>query len=106
MKTITTVCDAYVTEYSRLGPVELAQLENASVLAYATHDMTKSGWTKVGTATITVELVNQDTMVTNKVEALRGQLAELRAKAHLEASLIEDQIQQLLAITYTPEVAA
>ena len=57
------------------------------------------GWTLVGTAEITVKLVSEDRMVVNKIESLRREITTTRADAELKVQKIEQQVQQLLAIT-------
>lgn len=104
---IETVVKTWIPDWSHIGPTELAELKDASRLAFTTHCMKSAGWTYIGDATIRVEVITDtDTLVANKVEALRGQVEKIRADAHLECSRLEDQIQQLLAITYQPEVTA
>jgi hypothetical protein len=100
---VQTVSKAWLAEWSDIGPAELAELKDATRLHFCNHDMTSSGWTYIGTATISVEVITDtETLVANKVEALRGEVQKIRAEAQVKASRLEDQIQQLLAITYTP----
>ena len=103
---VTSKAKAFLSEYSPIGPEELGKLTDASRLLFSTTDMTKSGWTYVGEAEISVTVVDTETLVANKVEALRNQVQSIRANAAVEASRLEDQIQQLLAITYMPTEAA
>ena len=69
-------------------------------------DMSSMGWTLIGTATITLDLVDRRTLIDNKVESLKAEAASIRAEAYRKAMHIDNQIQQLLAIDYTPEVVA
>lgn len=64
------------------------------------------GWTRVGTATITVELVDEEEMVANKIDSLRQEITRVRADAHAKETHLEGKIQQLLAITNDSGVVA
>lgn len=69
-------------------------------LSYASNNMTLAGWVLAGEATISVELVNTDQLIENKVAALKKELQLVRANAERQAMDIEGKIQNLLAITY------
>lgn len=97
---VTCAVSAWMT--SSFGP-EILELEPevlVSRLFYGTGDYANIGWVRVGNATITVELVSTDALVANKVEALKGELQSVRAAAQLRENQINDQIQNLLALTY------
>jgi hypothetical protein len=64
------------------------------------------GWTRVGTATITVELVDEEALVANKIDSLRHEITRVRADAHAKETHLAGKIQQLLAITNNPTVPA
>lgn len=77
----------------------------AAQLTYTDEDSTywvENGYTKVGTAEITLTIFSADTMVANKVEALRAEKKKVQAEAAMRANEIDGQIQNLLAITYQP----
>lgn len=99
MKTITGKTKAWLTQFG--SPDELLGDPNNAVgaVAYQSQDMTSAGWTFVGNATITFECADNDTLIINKVAALRGELQSVRAKAEVEAGALELKIQKLLAIT-------
>lgn len=67
---------------------------------FAASDMTTMGWTRVGVATVELEIENENQIRQNMVGALREQKKTVLAKAQLEATQIEEQIQNLLAISY------
>ena len=73
-------------------------------LTYCEHDMSASGWSYIGTAEITLDLVDDKIMVDNKIETLRAEVKSIKAKAEMQATALEGKIQQLLAICN--EVAA
>ncbi len=68
-------------------------------------EMGEHGWTKVGAATITLDLIDRDALLANKVDALRAEKKKVQAEATMRATELEGQIQNLLAITYIPQAA-
>lgn len=64
---------------------------------YSSHDMTSADWVRIGSATISIELLPTKTLTEGHVAALRKEQGELIAKANR----VEQQIQQLLAIGWT-----
>lgn len=106
-KEITSTANAWITAYSDIGPHNIMETP-AHRLAFTgeNSDMRSAGWTLVGEATITVRLTfNEEQMIANKVDSLREQAKKIRAEAEHNAGKLEDQIQQLLAITYVAEAA-
>lgn len=99
MKTITGNTKAWLTDYGDpeclLGDTDKA----VQGVVFSGTDMTRSGWTFVGNATITFECPDNDTLILNKVAALRGELQSVHAKAEVQAGTLELKIQKLLAIT-------
>lgn len=65
---------------------------------------TPAGWTYVGEADVTLMLVDNDTLVANKVESLRAQRTKEVADSYARTVAIDAQIQQLLAITNQAEI--
>lgn len=96
---------AWLTSSYSASPEDLLQGKALNSIAVSQHDMTDCGWTRVGKATVTVELLSQDAMVEAKVDALQAELQTARAEFSVKESRIQEQIQNLLAITYTPEAA-
>lgn len=105
MTTITGTVKAWATEYSTFNPRALDKTRIDS-LGFSDGDMARHGWTLVGEAEITVKLMDHDTLIGNKVEALRAEAANIRAEAMMKCTRIEEQINQLLAIEYTPAAPA
>lgn len=102
-RTITATTKAWLTQ--SYGPEDLLLVpeEVMKRLFFYNSDMSSAGWTDVGIATITVELVEEKKLVDNKIEALKGELQSTLAAAEVAANKIRDQIQNLLALTYEPE---
>ena len=70
----------------------------AERLGYSNGDMCSSGWTPVGYAEITLDLQDRETLVQNKVDALRATVKSIQATAQQQTTAIERQIQSLLAL--------
>lgn len=99
---VTSTALAFVSPHSHISPTDLAKPESITGMVFVAEDAvdywTKDGYTQVGTAQITVELLDRDQMVSNKIEALRSQAVNIRAEATAKVTKIEGQINQLLAI--------
>lgn len=103
---IATTTQAWITESNDVTPQQLRTPEGIATLFYSPNDMSSIGWTRVGMAAITVDLVDERQLVDNKIASLREQAATLRADATAKVTRIEGQIQQLLAIENSPAVAS
>jgi len=104
MATIKGKVGAWLTDGTQAGFIEGRSLndENAMIAAvrFLNVDMTSMGWTRIGSADVTLEIDNDDTIRQNMIESLREQKKSILAKAHSEATTIEERIQNLLAITF------
>ncbi len=102
-RTFETTTKVWLTPYSRLGPEDLSDIDSLDGLTLADQDMSSSGWALVGSAAVTVTVTtNTEKLVAAKVDALRQEAKSIRTEAEVKALRLEDQIQKLLAITYTP----
>ncbi len=106
--TATTI--AWLSKYSLRDFAEAQRTGDSAAIVNSMHfspnesmGKGKDAWTRVGSATVTVELEDKDKLVGNAVKALRAQQKAVRAEAEVQATSIERQIQQLMAITYEPE---
>ena len=105
MKKIIGATKAWLPEYSRLSPENLQGDKAVESLAFCTADMRAAGWTYVGEATITVDMIlSHNEMVASKIETLKTQQAKVRVEAQEKLNRLEDMIQNLLAITYVDEI--
>lgn len=107
MKTITATVPAWITNS---GDVEMLKgtPEEAVCEAYyfARSDMTSAGWTRIGTATITLEIVSTDSLVQNQVAALEKQMQAVMVDAQQKVNYFKDRISKLQALTFeAPEAA-
>lgn len=104
MTTVTATTKAWLNSCSDVTPQQLANPKPAVIdqIFYANHDMKSVGWTLIGEANITITFINQDELIGNKVAALRAEAVNIRAEATAKCTRIEDQINQLLCLEFTP----
>ena len=57
-------------------------------------------WPRVGTATVTVNMLDEDGIRQGIIDALYAERTNVQAEAHKRVAEIDEQIQNLLAITY------
>lgn len=102
---IETTQTAYVTsDYDMrrfmddLSKGETQEAANRAVLAQ--HDMTDSGWTKVGTARVTIELPSIDDMQSAQLAALKAQLQKERAESQVRQNAILEAISKLTCLEW------
>ena len=103
MTTITGSARALVSKYTGLNPATPEKTPaHEFVFLAADRDIdcwTEDGYIEVGTAQITVELFPRDQTILSTVASLRAVQSKVRADAEAEATRLETQIQQFLAIT-------
>lgn len=70
-----------------------------NLLSYSSQDMSHcDGWTEVGTAEIKVTFLSREIVLEKMAEGLRKEIQEVKAKAHVKVSQLEDKLNQLLAL--------
>lgn len=103
MKAIATI-GAWISEYRQEEFAQALHSGDATTLvssiALSNNNMTGFGWTRVGTAEVTLEVEGEDVIRQNMVSALRAQQKEVQAKAQAEVVNLEQRVQDLLAIEY------
>ena len=106
MTNITGKLKAWLPEYSSLRPDQIDTPEAIEQMVFTKHDMRDSGWTYVGEAIIAIDVIlSPEQLIASKIETLREKQKKIRAEAEEHSRQIEGLIQNLLAITYTPEAA-
>ena len=68
-------------------------------------DMSRDGWTRVGTAEVIITLDDLKTCTANQVAILQSQLKEMRAEHQQAQNRLTKQIQELLAIDNEAEAS-
>jgi hypothetical protein len=102
---VTTQIHAYIAPTSTVTPQELQTEKGVRRLQFMADDTPYwrgLGYTYVGPAEITVDVPDLRELVENKINALREQATTIRAEATAKCTEIEGQIQNLLAIEYSP----
>ena len=102
---VTAMMHAYLHKESDVTPQELQSDKGVQRMTFFSDNSkfwTEQGYTYVGPAQITVEVPELRELVENKVAALRDEAAATRAEATRRCTEIEAQIQNLLAIEFTP----
>lgn len=106
MATVTNKIKAWITPFSSIGLEDFKNPSDDIVkeLTFTRYesDMHGSGWTFVGKAVVTVELVDSDELLGNKIDALKAEAASIRAEATMKCTQIEDKINQLLCLENNP----
>lgn len=103
---ITGQKTAWASEYSIRDFIEakkrgdVAEMLDNVILISPESDMRDEGYTKVGIATVELEVVDDDLMRANAVESLRAEKQKVLAEAQQKATRLEEKIQNLLAITH------
>ena len=58
-----------------------------------------AGYSKAGTATVTVELDDENELIENKAESLRDEIKKIRAESENAITRLTEKLNSLLAIT-------
>jgi len=106
MRVITGDMKVFLSQWA--DPEQLKESDEKALRQVSlTHCDLGGGYTFIGTAKVVIEIVDENTIILNKVDSLKRELQTVRAKAQKEVNDLEDKIQQLLAITCnTVEVEA
>lgn len=83
----------------------IARKSELARLGFANHDMSGSGWVRVGTAKIEVELVPPDSLAAEELRSLNKQLDELREVHRQAQQAILDRISKLQALPFDGAVS-
>lgn len=66
-------------------------------------DMTRHGYTRVGTASVAVTMFSNNEIVQSQVTALKAQIEAVKDEAQGQIEHLEGRIKSLQALTYNPE---
>lgn len=106
MKDIQGTTKVWLTD-ERITPCTIQSLIDDGKTDYAINqfsysrldaDMSKYGWVEIGTATIEVTFLPQDTVIEKLADGLREQISTVRAEAQSRITQLEDKLNQLLAL--------
>ena len=82
-------------------PSDLHKLDDERLVAsvhFQNIDMSRNGWTRVGTAEVIITLDDCTTCTANQVAILQSQLKEMRAEHQQAQNRLTKRINELLAI--------
>ena len=91
----------WVSEYS-MKHVDLSDLnnpENKEWFLMSNSDMSDLGYALIGMGEVECSFFSRAEIQNNAVEALKGEIQDVRAKAEKKVTELQEKIQQLLAIT-------
>ena len=102
MKKIKGTTGVWITsEY--YGPDEIRRDGAKAIkrLGYAAKDsgMEGHGWTLIGTAHITLDLLTDKKMVESKVDSIQAEITKIRATSENAITRLTEKLNSLLAIT-------
>ena len=94
--------------YTYTKPSDLQKLDDkelVDLLFFQNADMSSCGWTRVGTAEVSITMDDCNTVTANQVAILQSQLKEMRAEHQQAQNRLTKQIQELLAIDNEAEAS-
>ena len=100
MRTLTAATKVFASEYSGIGPKELVEWTDEQLAYRLIYSKSEGidGWTQIGTATVTVELLESEQVIACAVERLKAELQKTLADAEVKANMIREKIQNLLCL--------
>jgi hypothetical protein len=96
---ITGTLFVSLSEYS--DPERLKDKDDAKALLALTFsqcDLSSSGYSKAGTATVTVTLDDEKQLIENKADSLRAEIKKVRAESQNAITKLTEKLNSLLAI--------
>jgi hypothetical protein len=97
---------AYISDLKYFDMKKLKE-GDISQVTFSTHEnMTNVGWTRLGELDVSFDVVSDNEIVKNAVEALRAKQAAIRAEATNECTKIDSLVNQLLCIENSVPAAA
>lgn len=101
---ITATTNVYMTgsEYGQERFVNAMRKGDGAEIIDATmlYSRPVTDYVKVGTATVTLDVLDEDAIKLGFIDALKEKRKTVLAEAQREATRIDEQIQNLLAISY------
>jgi hypothetical protein len=82
-----------------INVLNLSDPKNEPYFLYTNSDMTKHGYTQIGTGEINHTFFTRDEIQNNAIDSLKAQVQKVKAEAEKEVTKLNDKINQLLAIT-------
>jgi hypothetical protein len=91
----------YVSDWGMdyINVSDLSDPKNDTYFTFTSADMTKCGYTQVGTGKIECSFFTRDEIQQSAIDSLKAQVQKVKAEAEKEVMQLQDKINQLLAIT-------
>jgi hypothetical protein len=99
MKKVSGTTKAWLNKYSNISMEGNTDKVIIDKLSFSVSDMSSHGWTYVGNAKITLELLEDDAILNSKISTLKVKKQKIQADAFVQANEIDEEIQKLLSIT-------
>lgn len=100
MTTHTITTTAYANNYSSsINPLNGKPDAFIRAVSYSNSDMKFMGWTKIGVATITVEVDDSYDYIDSTAKALKEEIAKMEATAYAAINEKKAELAKLLVIT-------
>ena len=101
MKTVTGTAVAWMSPHDNVSLSDLMAGKRIGDLTFTRGivDMSTAGYVRVGEATISIEMIDENQIVKAQVSSLRDQIAEVNAKAVAMRTSLESRINDLLCIS-------
>lgn len=102
MKTAKGTLGVWITSSYSFDQLNKAKTDEdiLRICLVTTSDMSGStGCSKVGTAEVTIELFDADSMILSKAESIKKEIKQVQADAEIKVNYLKEQLSQLLAIT-------
>lgn len=84
---------------NHMNVLNLSDPKNEPYFLYTNADMTKHGYTHIGTGEINNIFFTRDAIQERAIDSLKAQVQKVKADAEQQVTKLNDKIQQLLAIT-------
>jgi hypothetical protein len=96
MNTIKIFTDEHGLNYMNVS--DLSDSKNEPYFLFTNADMTKHGYTQIGTSEMNNIFFTRDAIQERAIDSLKAQVQKVKAEAEKEVTKLNDKIQQLLAI--------
>ena len=96
MTTIKIFIDEHGLNYINVS--DLSDPKNEPYFLFTNADMTKHGYTHIGTSRMNNTFFTRDAIQERAIDSLKAQVQKVKAEAEKEVTKLNDKIQQLLAI--------
>lgn len=100
MRKVSGITKAWLGQYTNLS-VTANPNDDAIVneISFSKSDMSAHGWTFIGEARVSLNMISDDEIINSKISTLKAQKQKIQAEAYVQANDIDEEINKLLCIT-------